>query len=350
MLSINKYFFFIASFFIFSALFFQTSLIAQEDDEGGEIIIQEVFEGEENGNTPNPEENKKEDEKPSEKDETEESVYEIRQKVERAQKERLELLKLLGAIYKEIDKPDEAIEMFKKALDMDPSDNELFKIVLEQYQKSQNWDELIPIYQQLLDKYKGDNAEYYQKLLELYIKTNQDDKTFETVEKYLNEHNGKEETYIYAADIYLIKDKNDDAIRVVTSGIAKFPKSVSLQAKAADIYTKIEDYPKALECLETARSLTTNADVKNNIERRLIYLYEKADIINEIITRKTSELQNVESELKDLYVKQAKNKEESGRYADAVAIYKKLQLLAPDTPEGTLAVKKIKELQEKTNN
>ena len=336
--------------FQITAIWFSQSAIMAQDDVDEVIVIKEVILEDGDIDISNPDDAKSESDKSSQKDETEESVYEIRQRVERAQKERLELLKILGAIYKEIDKPDEAIEMYKKALDMDPSDNELFKIVLDQYQKNQNWHELIPIYQQLIDKYKGDNAEYYQKLVELYIKTGRDDKTFETVESYLNEHNGKEETYIYAIDVYIIKDKNDEALRTATSGIAKFPKSVNLQIKASDIYTRMENYTKALECLETAKSLTTNAEIKNSVERRLMHLYEKADIVKEIIARKTSELQNIESELKDLYLKQARNKEESGRYADAIAIYKKLRLLAPDTPEGTLAVKKIKELQEKTNN
>ena len=48
--------------------------------------------------------------------------------------------------------------------------------------------------------------------------------------------------------------------------------------------------------------------------------------------------------------KQAKNREENGKTADAIAVYKKLLLIAPETPEATLAAKKIKELEEKTDN
>jgi len=333
-----------------SLFIFPLTAIAQEDGVVHIEVIQGEVAVEKNEAEGKEEKSDNSDEKSPEKDDGEESVYDIRTKVERAQKERLELLKLLGSIYKEIDRTDEATEMYKKALAIDPSDNELFKDVLEQYQKSGKWNELIPIYEQLIDKYKGENVEYYGKLIDLYVRTNQEEKTFETVEKYLNEHGDKEETYLFAANVYLLKDRNEDALKAIEAGLSKFSGSLNLNGKAAEVYMKTENYSKALEHLEAAKNLATRSDQKEDIERELMQLYEKADIIKEVISTKSAELKKIEGELKNLYVKQAKAKEEGSNPGDAVSVYKKLLLLAPNTPEGTLASKKIKELEIKNEN
>lgn len=284
------------------------------------------------------------------KEKSEQSIYDIRQKVDRAQKERYELLKLLGSIYKATDKVDEATEMYKKALDMEPSDKELLNELLDLYKKGQKWTELIPIYEQFIDKYKGENAEYYQQLIVMYLKTNQNDKAFECLEKYLGEYGGKEDSYIYAANIYLEYSKNEQALKAIENGIAKYPGSFELNRKAADVYVRTENYSKALGYLETAKNLTSANDLKEEIDEQLMALYEKADIIKEIVSKKTEDLNKVESELKDLYIKQAKAKEDAAKNTEAIAIYKKLLLLAPDTPEATLAARKIKELEQKIDN
>ena len=79
-------------------------------------------------------------------------------------------------------------------------------------------------------------------------------------------------------------------------------------------------------------------------------LYDKADILKDVIVKKDKELRDVEKKLTDLYVKQGEIKEKAGKIADAVAVYRKLTILAPDSVEGKMAAKRIKELEPELEN
>ncbi len=142
----------------------------------------------------------------------EETIYDIRQRIEKAEKDRYELLRLLAYIYSTTGKNDEAIEMYQKALNVDPADRELIESLLELYRKSRMWGDMVPIYKQFIEKYKGENEKYYTELVGLYFRIEQQEKAFALIEEYLDEHGDKEETYLYAANIFAEHNKKEEVL------------------------------------------------------------------------------------------------------------------------------------------
>ena len=161
-LSIFRWMFIIGAIVVFH---FSPTIYAQDL----EIRIQKEEEAPESGQ--GGENIEEEAENPPEEEDT---IYQIRQRIEKAQKDRYELLRLLGYIYTTTGKTDEAIEMYKKALAVEPDDREMLELLIKLYKNSEKWSDMISVYEQLLEKYEGENSEYFEKLIDLYLRTDQD--------------------------------------------------------------------------------------------------------------------------------------------------------------------------------
>ena len=274
-----------------------------------------------------------------------ETIYDIRQRVERAEKERFELLKLLAHIYSCTDRKEEAIAMYEKALLMEPTDRELVESLLKLYRESERWADMMPIYERLLEQYKGKNEQYYKELVVLYFKMEQKEKAFGLLERFVDEHVDSEETYRYVATVFMKHNERERVLETLRKGLDKFPDNFDLNRWAASTYMELEEYSEALKYFEAAKESTTSKSSKEMIDREMMALYEKADIVKDIIKKKAIELEDVETKLQELYLKQAEAKLAAGKMSEAIESYRKVVGLAPDTAEGKAALKKLKELK-----
>jgi tetratricopeptide (TPR) repeat protein len=277
----------------------------------------------------------------------EETIYDIRQRIESAEKERYELLRSLAYIYVTTGENDEAIEMHRKALEIDPSDRELIESLLRLYREGQRWNDMVPIYERFLEQYEGENETYYRELLDIYLQTGQMEKAFVLLDKYLVQHGGNRETYTYVANVFVEAGEKERAVKTLQTGLEKFPDNFDLNRRAANLYVEFEEYSKALEHFEVARKLASSTTAKETIEREMMALYKKADIVMEIIARKTGELEEVDLQLRELYSKQGETKMKAGKWIDAIESFRNLAALAPGTVEAKMASRKIKELESK---
>ncbi len=280
-------------------------------------------------------------------EEPEETIYDIRQRIENAERERYELLRSLAHIHMTTGENDEAIEMHRKALEMDPTDRELIESLLKLYRESERWSDMVPIYEQFLEEYEGENEKYYRELLDIYLRTGQEERAIAVLEKYLDQHGGKKETYVYAANVFMETGEKKRAMKTLQTGLERFPDDFDLNRRAANLYVELEDYSRALEHFEVAKRLTSSDSGKETVEREMMALYKKADIVKEIISKKTEELKEVELQLKDLYAKQGEIKVRAEKWVEAIQSYRNLAAIAPDTVEAKMAARKIKELEPK---
>ena len=284
---------------------------------------------------------------PAEEKQPEETIYDIRQRVEKARKDRYDILRLLGYIYSNTEENEKAIDAYRKASEMEPSDRETTDLLIGLYRKTEKWDQMIPMYERFIDKYKGDNAKYYNELVELYLKNKQDEKAFETLERFTGEHGDKVDTYIQVIEKFQEHANAARALEIMEKGLEKFPNNFTLNRRAAVAYMKNKDYSNAIAHFDAAKRLAESPNVKEEIEAEMAPLYENPEIVKEIIQKKTKELEKIDLELKELYTKQADLKEKAGKLDEALQAYKKLSALAPETAEGRMAAKKVKELEKK---
>ncbi len=276
----------------------------------------------------------------------EESIGDIKEKIEKAETEKLDIVKTLAAIYEINENMDKAIQYYQLAFDLSKDDKAISDKLLNLYNQKKMWKEMIPIYEYLVESNPRKNQSYLTQLADCYFKINQDDKAVEVFKKYLDEYSEYEETYYAIADILLQHKKFEQAAEVYQKAVeGHFPDKYKMHWSLAKIYIQLEKYDKALKAYEEAKKYVPGGYDKQQIEAELIQLYKKADVIDKVIKEKENEIKEIDKKLIELYWQEAREKEDGDDIESALKYYRKIVTIAPDTEKGKAAAKKIEELK-----
>ena len=273
------------------------------------------------------------------------SVVSLREKIDRAERERLEVCRILGAIYEEIGDADKAIEVYRMGFQVYPDDPFLCGKLVRLYTVREAWSELIPIYESLVNANPGANQSYLNDLAQCHIKAGQPGKALAVMGEMLDQYAENAALYRDAAQMFMKSECYEAAAIICQKGIeGKFADSADLHWILGQATAKLKQYEKAVPAYEKAIELSSAGRIRELIEKELAELCTHELVVEQILANKLESLRGIEQRLAELYWEKAVAAEQEGDLAKANTLYQRIALLVPDSDTGRAAEKKIQEL------
>lgn len=269
----------------------------------------------------------------------------LRETIDRAERERLEVCRILGAIYEEIGDAEKAIEVYRMGFQVYPDDPFLCGKLVRLYTVREAWSELIPIYESLVNANPGANQSYLNDLAQCYIRAGQPDKALMVMLEMLDQYAENAALYRDAAQMFLKNECYEEAAAICQKAIdGKFADNADLHWILARAVAHLKRYEQAVPAYEKAIELSSGGRNRQLMERELADLCTQEPVIEQILSNKLQSLQGIEQELADLYWQKALASEQQGNSADAKTLYHRIARLVPESLLGKAAEKKIQEL------
>ena len=280
---------------------------------------------------------------------SEDTPYDIRDRIETIERQKLELVKTLALIYEARGDKDKATEYTYQAFMIDASDDVLAAKLLDLMRRNERWAEMIAIYERLIEERPGRSQDYMLDLSTCYFKLDQADKALQVLDQYKREYADYVETYLKLASIYGENGRLDKAAGVLEEAAAhaEFGKQYKVHWQLGIVYVELDKIEDAIGAYEKALDLVEPGSDRNAINNRLIALYKQADKIEDVIQKRENEIEAIDAKLVKLYWAEAAKHEEAERFADAIKLYRKIVALAPESEQGKAAAAKIEELTPK---
>jgi len=276
---------------------------------------------------------------------TEESIADIRDRIAETKQKKLELLKTLALIYEARGDQDKAIEYTTQAFMLTAADEVLAKKLLDMLRAGERWDEMIPIYEYLIDEHPGNSQQYMRRLAECHFKIGQTDDALEVLDRYRKDFADYQQTFLDLAELLADNGHAERAATLLEEAIAgRFKEHYKLHWQLGLVYIELGETDKAIEAYEAALALAEPGRDRDAINGRLIQLYKEADKLDEVIARREREIEEIDARLVGLYWNKAERHEKAGETAEAVELYRKIVALAPDSEQGKAAAAKAAEL------
>jgi tetratricopeptide (TPR) repeat protein len=269
----------------------------------------------------------------------------LTEKIDRAEKKRVELCKVLGAIYEEIGDTEKAIESYRKGFSVFPDDPFLCQKLIALYKVKERWAELVAVYESLVINNPGANEAYRRSLAECHLKAGQYQEAVAVIEEWLNEYGGDAADYRDAAQMLMSFEQYESAANICRKGIeSKFGQSFELHCFFGRAMAKTGKYDEAIVAYKKAIELCTSPRDKGILQQELAELSREEPIIERILEERAESLQATDRRLAELYWQKALQEERDGRRDAAIALYRRIALLVPDSETGRAAEKKIQAL------
>jgi tetratricopeptide (TPR) repeat protein len=280
---------------------------------------------------------------------SEDTPYDIRDRIEEIERQKLELVKTLALIYEARGDKDKATDYTYQAFMLDATDEVLAAKLLDLMRKNERWNEMIAIYERLIQERPGRGQEYMLDLTSCYFKLGQDEKADEVLDRYKREYADYVETYLKLATLYADNGNLDKAAAVLEEAAAhpEFGKQYKIHWQLGIVDVDRGEIEEAINAYEKALDLVEPGSDRNAINSRLIALYKQADKIEDVIQKRENEIEAIDARLVKLYWTEAEKHEAAERFAEAIKLYRKIVALAPDSDKGKSAAAKIEELTPK---
>lgn len=275
----------------------------------------------------------------------EESIADIRDRIAETKQRKLELLKTLALIYEARGDQEKAIEYTTEAFMITAADEVLAKKLLDMLRASERWADMIPIYERLVDEHPGSGQQYMRLLAECHFKIGQTDAALEILDRYRRDYADYQQTFLDLAEMLADNGFAERAATLLEEAIAgRFKEHYKLHWQLGLVYIELGQTDQAIEAYEAALDLAEPGRDRDAINARLIQLYKDADKLDEVITRREREIEDIDARLVGLYWKEAERHEKAGETAEAVDLYGKIVALAPESEQGKAAAAKVAEL------
>lgn len=280
---------------------------------------------------------------------SEDTPYDIRDRIEAIERQKLELVKTLALIYEARGDKDKATEYTYQAFMLDAGDEVLAAKLLDLMRKNERWKEMIAIYERLIDEHPGRGQDYMLDLSTCYFKLGQGEKALQVLDRYKREYADYVETYLKLATTYADNGSLDKAAGVLEEAAAhpEFGKQYKVHWQLGIVYVELGKTEEAIGAYEKALDLVEPGSDRNAINSRLIALYKEANKIEDVIQKRENEIEAIDAKLVKLYQAEAEKQEQAGQFAEAIKLYRKIAALAPDSEQGKAAAAKIEELTPK---
>ncbi len=274
-----------------------------------------------------------------------ESVPSLREKIDEAERERIEICKILGAIYEEIGDTDKAIESYRTGFQVFPDDPFLCNKLIRLYTLKEAWADLIPVYESLINANPGANQKAMTDLTECLLKVSQPEEALKVIREMLEHYGDDAAIYRDAAHTFMKYEQPEGAASICRWGIeGEFPENYELHWVLGRALGKSKNYTEAVSSYGQALEFCTSGSQREIIEKELAELCTEEPIMEQILEEKVESLEAVDQRLAELYWQEAIHKEEAGERDQALVFYRKIILLTPDSERGEAAKGKIQEL------
>ncbi len=269
----------------------------------------------------------------------------LREKIDRAEKESMEICKTLGAIYEEIGDTDKAVKSYRMAFQVFPDDPFVCRKLIALCTAKERWAELVPVYKSLINANPGANETYMNKLAECYLKADQPEEAVAVIRQMLDEYGEDAADYRDAAQMLMSYEEYEPAASVCRNGIeAGFEQSSVLHGLLRRAAAQAGKYGEAISAYRKAIELSASQRERVILEQELAELCQKEPIIERLLEKKAESLQAIDERLAELYWQKALQEEKDGKLDAALVLYRRIFSLAPDSDRGKAAEKRIQEL------
>ncbi len=276
---------------------------------------------------------------------SEDEVSALREKIDRAERERTELCKILGAIYEESGDTDNAIRVYRMGFQVAPDDPFLCDKLKELCTKEERWEELVLVYESLVYANPGANEPYMKKLAECHLKVGQMAEAVTVIGEMLEEYGDRAADYRDAGQMLMTYGQHEAAVEILRSGIDKKPDRVGeLYFVLGRSLAKANKYSEAVEAYEKAIELCDSEREKRVLTQELAELCEEGSVVEDILDKKMESVRALDERLADLYWQRARREEEKGDLPGAIALYRKIVSLEPSSDRAKAAADKIRQL------
>lgn len=273
------------------------------------------------------------------------SIISLREKIDRAERERLDLCRILGAIYEEIGDAEKAIEVYRMGFQVYPDDPFLCGKLVRLYTVREAWSELIPIYISLANANPGANQSYLNDLAQCHIKAGQPDKALTVVLEMLDQYAENAALYRDAAQMFIKSECYEGAASICRKAIdGKFGDNADLHWILGRAMAQLKQYEEAVPAYEKAIELSSGGRSRELMEKELAELCTQEPVVEQILANKLESLRLIEQRLIELYRDKALAAEQQGNLAEAKTLYHRIALLVPDSDAGKAAEKKVQDL------
>ncbi len=267
------------------------------------------------------------------------------EKIDRAERERVNIYKTLGAIYEEIGDTDKAIESYRMGFQVFRDAPILSQKLISLCTAKERWAELIPVYKSLVYANPGANEMYRKKLAECYLKGGQPDEAVAVINELLHEYGEDDADYRDAAQTLMTYEQYEQAASVCQRGIeGGFEQSSVLHYLLGQATAKLGQYNEAISAYKRAIELCDSQRDRKILQQELADLCKEEPIVEQVLEEKTESLKAMDERLAELYWQKALREEKDGKQDAAAALYQKIVSLVPGSERGKAAEKKIQGL------
>lgn len=275
----------------------------------------------------------------------ENSVSALREKIDQAERERVEICKALGAIYEQIGDTEKAIEIYRKGFQVFPDDTFLCDRLIQLCKAQDRWAELVPVYRSLIDVNPDANKAYFRNLAECHLKAGQNEEAVAAIAELLDEYGNDVADYREAAQLLMTYEQYEAAASICRRGIGgEFGESSQLHCILCRTLAGAGKYDEAILAYKRAIDLCSSERERTVLEKELADLCKEEPIVEQILKEKTESLKVIDQRLAELYWRKALREEENGDYEAAIALYQKISSLVPDSERRKAAETKIQQL------
>lgn len=157
----------------------------------------------------------------------------------------LETISLLAESYFRLHKDEEAISIYKELLSKDPYNEEARRILLFLLEKNHKTSDLAIQYEKLVELY-GERIQYFEKLVDIYIKNKNYTAALRVLDEMIEYHPGNYRALYFKGLIYEAKEKPDSAAAVYEQAYITDPDAPLALEKLIELYLRQRKHDKAL--------------------------------------------------------------------------------------------------------
>ena len=206
---------------------------------------------------------------------------------------------LLGITYLKLGNSQQASACFNRAIKLKSDYVKAYIGMSSAYRLSGNYKQAEKWTMQPI-KAKKDTADVYFELGEIYFGTQNYDLAEDNYRRAIFKNPMLCEGYVNLAKVCVLKDKYEEAIKVVSEGEKHFPKNVKLMIQKASATIAQRKYKEALQIIEDIEAIEPNdEDIPHIKGKCLLYLENPQNAIN--VLKKAIESNPNDLELRKLY-------------------------------------------------
>jgi len=173
----------------------------------------------------------------------------------------------LGSIYIKQGNFDDAVDILNEANKIDPENSDIHNNLGIAYEKLKRISEAIAEYEKSI-KLNPESVESYTNLARIYFNQKEFDKVIRLLEKVIQLNPKDIITYNNLSGAYLNQNKPEKAIKLLNNALKISPNNIDLLSNLGVIYAQQRNYDMAIKAFNDALKIDPdNNEIKSNIEK-----------------------------------------------------------------------------------